>query len=453
MSSIASLNVDDKTPEGAPQTSGEARLYGWRLLVARSVVMAISVVTVGLGIYALVLWPRLATPCDDPANTCLFTPEQVTTMSHLGVTPIEMAFAVVVINGIAIVLANSVAALLLWRRSDDAMALLVAVTLILAPAFFTPMYMPLTGFWHQVAALVNRLGGVSFLLLLGLFPSGRFEPRWIWIPLLVIALGAAGVLGQQPGVIVLPIILVSLLGIIGGQIYRYRSVSSMVQRQQSKWAVAGLIMAILVNQLFWQPAGWILALDRKDSLYPLLLYPDFALLISIIAVTFGVAILRYRLYGIDVIIRQTLIYTVLTAILAALYFGIVVGVQSLTQRLTGATHQQPVVIVLTTLLVAALVSPLRRRIQSGIDRAFFRSNYDAARTLSAFGDRMRMETNLGVLCDDFVEVVERTMQPEHVTLWLWGGARLSERSTEQLRRPNSPQLVEHTPQENSQSMR
>lgn len=438
MSMLASQNLDDTMPSGAPHTSGEVRLSGWRLASARAVVTVISVVTVGLGIYALVLWPRLATPCADATNTCLFTPEQATSMSHLGVPPIELALGVVMINGIAIVLANSVAALLLWRRSDDAMALLVAVTLILLPAFFTPMYIPLTGVWHQIAAMVNRMAGLSFLLLLGLFPSGRFEPRWIWIPLLVIAAGASGVWGQQPTVIVLPIVIVCLASIIGGQIYRYRSVSSPVQRQQSKWAVAGLILAILVNQLFWQPAGWIPALERKDSLYPLLLYPDFALLISIIAVTFGVAILRYRLYGIDVIIRQTLIYTVLTAILAALYFGIVVGVQSLTQRLTGATHQQPVVIVLTTLLVAALVSPLRRRIQSGIDRAFFRSNYDAARTLRAFGDRMRMETNLGVLCDDFVEVVESTMQPEHVTLWLRGGARLSERSTEQPRRPNSP---------------
>lgn len=432
MNSITSLNLDDEAPSGASAASGYARLSGWRLAVARTVVLAISVVTVGLGIYALVLWPRLATPCENPAKTCLFTPEQAAAMSHLGVSPLELAFGVVLINCIAIALVNSVAVLLLWRRSDDAMALLVAVTLILAPAFFTPMYMPLTGFWHQVAAVVNYLGGLLFLLLLGVFPSGRFEPRWMWIPLLALVVAASGMLGRLSTAILLPIILVCLGCIIGGQVYRYRVISLPLQRQQSKWAVAGLIMAILVNQLFWQPAGWIPALERKDSLYPLLLYPDFALIIGIIAVTFGVAILRYRLYGIDVIIRQTLIYAMLTAILAALYFGIVVGVQSLTQRLTGASGQQPVVIVLTTLLVAALISPLRRRIQSGIDRAFFRSAFDATRTLRTFGDRMRMETNLAVLCDDFVEVVERTMQPERVSLWLRNDAIISSRSAERV---------------------
>lgn len=439
-------------PSRAPHTSGEVRLSGWRLASARAVVAVISVVTVGLGIYALLLWPRLATPCAEATSTCLFTQEQATSMSHLGVSPIELALGVVVINCIAIALANSAAVLLLWRRSDDAMALLVAVTLILLPAFFTPMYQPLTGFLHQAATVVNHLGGLMFLLLLGLFPSGRFEPRWIWIPMLALAAAASGMLGQLSTAIALPLILVCLGSIIGGQVYRYCVISLPLQRQQSKWAVAGLIIAIFVNQLFWQPAGWIPALERKDSLYPLLLYPDFALLISIIAVTFGVAILRYRLYGIDVIIRQTLIYTVLTAILAALYFGIVVGVQSLTQRLPGVTHQQPVVIVLTTLLVAALVTPLRRRIQSGIDRAFYRSNYDAARTLRAFGERMRMETNLRVLCDDFVGVVERTMQPERISLWLRDDAVVAARSTERMPRSNSLEQAGATPAEGSHSL-
>lgn len=395
----------------------DTRLSGWRLALARTVVMAVSAVTVGLGVYALALWPRLAVPCEDALNSCLLAPEQVAPLSRLGITPVGLTFAIVVMYCVVIALANGVAALLLWRRSDDAMALLVAVTLVLLPAFFTPMYIALSGEWRIAAEAINRLGGISFLLLLGLFPSGRFAPRWVWIPLLALGVMGSGV-AKAPGAVVLPLVLGSVLSLIGAQIYRYRSVSSLVERQQTKWAVAGLILAVLVNQLFWQPDGWLPALQRKDSLYTLLVYPDFALMIAILALTFGVAILRYRLYDIDVIIRRTLIYGVLTAILAALYFGIVLAAQLVTQRLTGQASQPQGVIVVTTLLIATLFTPLRRHVQALIDRAFYRSKYDIATTLTAFGSKMRMETDLAALCEQLIEVVELTMQPERVQLWL-----------------------------------
>lgn len=184
----------------------DTRLSGWRLLAARAVVMTVSAVTISLGVYALILWPRLAIPCEDALNSCLLTPEQVAPLSRLGITPVGLTFAIVVLNCIAITLANGVAAMLLWRRSDDAMALLVAVTLVLLPAFFTPMYIPLSGTWHTAATLVNRLGGISFLLLLGLFPSGRFVPRWVWLPLLTLGVIGSGSV-RVLDIVVLPIVL------------------------------------------------------------------------------------------------------------------------------------------------------------------------------------------------------------------------------------------------------
>jgi hypothetical protein len=132
----------------------------------------------------------------------------------------------------------------------------------------------------------------------------------------------------------------------------------------------------------------------------------------------GMAITRSHLWSIDVIIRRTLIYGTLTAVLATVYFGMVIGVQSVTRRLTGAPEQEPVVIVATTLLIATLFAPLRRWIQAGIDRAFYRRKYDASLTLTAFGEKMRVKTDLGELSDDLVAVVQETMQPAHVTLWL-----------------------------------
>ncbi|GAC1449642.1 MAG: hypothetical protein PVSMB4_07980 [Ktedonobacterales bacterium] len=402
-------------PEAAPS---DDRLTGWRLIVARMVAFSVIGVTVLLGIVALVNWRRLAAPCADALNSCLMTPEQVAPLARLGITPTGLALGVVLLCCAAIALSNAVAALLLWRRSDDAMALLVAVTLVLLPAFFTPMYQALSGPWGIAAEAMNRLGGISFLLLLGLFPSGRFAPRWIWVPLLAFAIFGSGLGGGLPTPVVLLIILAGVLSIIGGQIYRYRHDSSPVQRQQTKWAVTGIVLAIVVNQLFWQPVGWIPALQRKDSLYTLLVYPDFVLLMSILAVCFGVAIVRYRLYDIDLIIRRTLIYGTLTAMLAGIYVVVVIVAQTLGQRLTGQAAPPPWLIVMTTLLIAALFNPLRQRLQIVIDRRFFRSKYDATRTIEAFAATLRSELDLEGLSKHLVEVVQATMQPAQVTLWV-----------------------------------
>ena len=132
----------------------------------------------------------------------------------------------------------------------------------------------------------------------------------------------------------------------------------------------------------------------------------------------GIAILRYRLYDIDVLINRTLVYGSLTASLALVYFGGVATTQVVFRVLTGQQEQPQLAIVVSTLVIAALFNPLRRRIQSFIDRRFYRRKYDAAKTLEAFGSRSRDETDLDALRDDVVGVVRRTVQPVHVSLWL-----------------------------------
>jgi hypothetical protein len=135
-----------------------------------------------------------------------------------------------------------------------------------------------------------------------------------------------------------------------------------------------------------------------------------------IPIAIGIAILRYRLYDIDLIINRTLVYGPLTATLVALYFGVVVLLQRLFVALTD--EESTLAVVASTLVIAALFTPLRRRIQGFIDRRFYRSKYDAARTLEAFSAKLRDETDLNALRDDLVGVVRETMQPSHVTLWL-----------------------------------
>ena len=137
-----------------------------------------------------------------------------------------------------------------------------------------------------------------------------------------------------------------------------------------------------------------------------------------IPVAVGIAVLKYRLYDIDVIINRTLVYGSLTAMLMAVYFGGVATTQAILRTLTGQEKQPQLAIVVSTLVIAALFNPLRRRIQAFIDRRFYRRKYDAAKTLEAFSAKLRDETDLDALSDDLVGVVRETMQPAHVSLWL-----------------------------------
>jgi hypothetical protein len=145
-------------------------------------------------------------------------------------------------------------------------------------------------------------------------------------------------------------------------------------------------------------------------------------------IAIGIAVLRYRLYNIDQIINRTLVYGTLTATLLALYFGGIVVLQRLFVLLTG--EKSTVAIVASTLLIAALFNPLRRRIQGFIDRRFYRRKYDARKTLEAFSAQLRNETDLEALSDDLVGVVRETMQPAHVSLWLRPSIRFVEDAEE-----------------------
>jgi hypothetical protein len=185
-----------------------------------------------------------------------------------------------------------------------------------------------------------------------------------------------------------------------------------VERQQIKWfayaaaaTVIGLFLAYVIPTL----TGGSLWFDRAG-------YAVLIAVIPAIPISIGIAILRYRLYDIDIIINRTLVYGSLTATLVALYFGGIVLLQGTFVALTG--EQSTLAVVASTLAIAALFNPLRRRIQSFIDRRFYRSKYDARKTLEAFSVKLRDETDLQTLNNDLVGVVRETMQPAHVTLWL-----------------------------------
>ncbi len=202
-------------------------------------------------------------------------------------------------------------------------------------------------------------------------------------------------------------LLLAGLGAVISLVVRFRRARGDV-RQQIKWFASAAALTLVWILLFGQASlrglpGIIVALSG------LLVIPS-------IPIATGIAILRYRLYDIDRIINRTLVYGSLSAILVALYFGGIVVLQRVFVLLTG--QQSTLAVVASTLAIAALFNPLRRRVQGFVDRRFYRRKYDARKTLEVFSAKLREETDLDALTDDLVGVVRETMQPEHVSLWL-----------------------------------
>jgi hypothetical protein len=293
--------------------------------------------------------------------------------------------------------------------------------------------------WIHTWSYVPGIGLLVFLFLL--FPDGRLvSGRWRWfawftvavltLTTIWVALRPGTLYGLGPirnplgmematgtlesALILVTDVLMAAVGLIAASsmFVRLRRAEG-VERQQIKWfayAAAVLVLSIilymgeatykLVSAPWFTWVGWALTLA--------------SILGTSLAV--GIAVLKYRLYEIDTLINRTLVYGALTAILAALYFGGIAVLQRVLVALTG--QKSTLAVVASTLLIAALFTPLRRRIQSFIDRRFYRSKYDARKTLEAFSAQLRNETDLEALSEDLVGVVRETMQPAHVSLWL-----------------------------------
>ena len=258
--------------------------------------------------------------------------------------------------------------------------------------------------WRPVAWAVLVAGTV--LLISGLFVAGESGMAPFENPL-----GVGGVVGEALFFVTVAVVFAIFFAIILSAlslVFRYRRASG-IERQQIKWFAYAAVLfggSLVFGGFLGQdlPGVWD-ALFETVTFIPLY-------------IAVGVAILRYRLYDIDVIINRTLVYGALTAMLALVYFGGVTTTQAIFRALMGQEQQPQIAIVISTLVIAALFNPLRRRLQSFIDRRFYRRKYDARKTLEAFSAKLRDETDLDTLRDDLVGVVRGTMQPTHVSLWL-----------------------------------
>jgi hypothetical protein len=280
---------------------------------------------------------------------------------------------------------------------------------------------------------------IPLLYILLLFPSGRpLTPRWRWVGVVAIAWATlfvlmvtfsqklttpelmfnnpVGVLGEATAERLAGVWIVGLLALVVAcavsLFIRYRRADD-TERKQIKW----LLYACAVFLVLFV-GGTVSGVSGTTTLGGHIWGVFFGLSIVMLPAAIGIAILRYRLYEIDLLINRTLVYGSLTAMLALVYFGGVATIQAIIGALTGGEQQPQFAVVVSTLVIAALFNPLRRRIQGFIDRRFYRSKYDARKTLEAFSATLREETDLDALSDDLVGVVRETMQPAHVSLWL-----------------------------------
>jgi len=356
------------------------------------------------------------------SGVCRLTEQQAAPLIRMGVSLTAYAWISLALVSVIILISAALALILFRRRSHDWMVLLVSVFLVAYP--MSNIATGASG--AALPVIVTIILQVlivpvipAYCALLWLFPNGRFAPRWSWILLVfwgiwaVIANYLSDVLSESIVFIGLPFFVMTAIVL---QIYRYRHASTPAQRQQMKWAFAGLVTT-LVASMYWVPLAFI---PVNDTLYLPIAYLLYQLVALALPITFFIAIQRHRLYEIDTIINRTLVYGSVTLVLAAVYVGCIVAFQAISRTLLPVPGRadEPIVIVISTLLIAALFQPLRRRIQRVVDRRFYRTRYDARKAVEAFGTALRQEVDISSFSEQLLGVVQQTMEPAHLSLWL-----------------------------------
>ena len=392
----------------------------WIALVAITLVIFIGVLPDYLD--------QLHTICIEAScNYQLLTAGQLETLNKLGWSLDQYAGIQVVLNLVSISVSLGVSALIVWRRPGDWMAMLVAFSLVtISPVIETADVAEGPVSWLLASNILVVLSTVLLWLVWLLFPSGHSVPSWMrWSLLLsggalflfTLFLRNARLIPSSFDSDLGWLVTIGTLAALAlAQVYRYRRVSTPLERQQTKWVILGYVVPIIVDVVSTL-LGFVPAFIVSDSVLSLAVNESGFLLVIVPPLAFGVAILRSHLWEIDTIINLGLVYGLLTGTLGALYIGLILGLGQVVERVTGQTTQ-PVVLVISTLAIAGLVLPLRRRLQAVINRRLYRTKYDAETTLAAFSDTLRHQIDLEHLHDQMLEVVIETVQPTQAWLWL-----------------------------------
>ncbi len=428
------------TPASTGANRGEVPLRGlWlRLLQALWVILVLCdlfVLIVSLPAFYRVLHTVCTTT---PIATCQddqLTPQTLAALQHAGLSVHAYALYVFTWDMLTTLVFLLLGAVIFWRKANTWMGLFVSFFLLnfgslglstvhvnsLMAVPPTPVYVLASSIDLPLSILAYLCLGFFFFI----FPDGRLVPRWSWmlISLWIVnfvfwtipANWSLHILNWPPVLTYLWLFIV-FGGSVSTQVYRYRRVASPVQRQQIKWLIYGFAPVLILAVCFQLVLVLFPALNGPDSLLPVVTEPLFRFYYLPIPICIGIALLRYRLWDIDVLINRTLVYGLLSAILLLTYLLLVFAGQHLLVSLLGQSNG--VVLVGSTLIVAALFQPLRQRVQRLVDRRFYRRKYDAAKIVAAFSATLRQEVDLDQLRDQLLAVVQETMQPAHVSLWL-----------------------------------
>jgi hypothetical protein len=421
----------DHTLHPAGQES-ESHKVDW-LVLSRMVIFIISLMCLGFYFGSLGTFYRyLLTPSDQVMYGYSWSANQLhAALQASGLTLQFYALNFTVVIGLFGLVSGGSALFLLYRKPDNPMAVYVALTLVLFGTGFPPLVGVMAALLPNLKWLISTwtLSGFTLLFILFLiFPDGKFVPRWAsGIAILWTAGNAISIYwpASRANFFAWPtpwddIFFFGFFAFfVLAQVYRYLRVSNLVERLQTKWVTAGMIVAL---GGFFLPN--MVAALRPELRVPGVLGIRFDLLQTYIYVfsfmmipfSLRLAIIRHRLWDIDLIIRRTIYYTLLTATLLVVFFGSVILLQLGINRFTRFDNSQ-IATVLSTLMIAALFNPLRRRIQRDIDRRFYRQKYDATRLLAEFNDSLRDNLDLEDLKNSFSTIIEKTMQPATQFTW------------------------------------
>jgi hypothetical protein len=355
----------------------------------------------------------------------------VDALAELGLTPAIYAGAITALETFAATSMLFIGAIIFWRRKHNPAVFSFSVTLVTFGIIASPLVIELQQsheYWDGIITFTRFAGLASLVIAFLRFPDGRFVPDWsrwlavVWVFYLLTSLivpslrfTSSLIIMSSRQAVLLTWALFWLLLLVLFQVYRYRYRATPEQRQQTKWVVYGLVVSFFFTTIASLPLVVAPSLRQSSTatMAARLIGVGVVLCGQIfLSFTIAVAVLRYRLYDIDLLINRTLVYTLLTSALILIYSVTIVVLQSL------LPVQSQIATVLSTLAVATAFSPLRRRIQTLIDRRFYRQKYDAARTLARFAIAARDEVDLDALSSKLTGAIVDTLQPAHFSLWL-----------------------------------
>ena len=405
--------------------------FNW-LRVAKIAWVALVTLTLTLYVWGgVVYYQQLQQICTDTLLEChdreLATPEDVTQLHSEGISLQDWALANTLYRA-AITSVYCVIAFLIFARKRNEWSGLLFSYFLISTGTLSGNFPALAAKYPVLELPVQFIQFMGYWMLpvfFATFPNGRVVPRVMWgaigfFGLAYLAqtytplISRANPLWETFGAFIW---IGMFLSGLAAQVYRYMRVSAPQERAQTKWVLFGIAtMIVSIIAVYFSSLGSQFGTSAVYSRNSLMLLVGVNLLVMLIPITIGIAILRAKLFDIDIIIRRTVTYAIVVALLLLVYFGSVILLQQIFASVTG--QRSEIITIVSTLAIAALFIPLRNRVQNAIDKRFNRKKYDAAQVLQKFAETVRDETDLDKLNAELLNVVNETMQPKSVSVWL-----------------------------------